>query len=324
MEAGENTQGKNTQGKGIFTTLKAYLDTGRIGEILILKGLITKQDLRKALSVQKDSNLQLGQILIRERIISQRQLATVLARQTFLRFVAGFMFFLFSFMGTNGKKARADTVRDIPSVIKVTNVSSISEEFARMAAYPALFGSAEKKSKNLKAFTKWTSMFDRFEQSMKTADAQKIMREWRENIEGFQGMDLKTMADKVNRMVNKEKYIIDSKNYGKSDYWATPVEFYSHGGDCEDFAIAKYAALRALGVPEERLRVAIIHDRKKNIPHAVLVVYTDTDAYILDNQVKEMKNARHINRYRPIFSINRNAWWLHTAPKTKTILASAD
>ena len=53
------------------------------------------------------------------------------------------------------------------------------------------------------------------------------------------------------------------------------TDFFTRGGDCEDFAIAKYTALRALGVPEERLRVAIVHDDEKNLPHAILVVYTD-------------------------------------------------
>jgi predicted transglutaminase-like cysteine proteinase len=54
----------------------------------------------------------------------------------------------------------------------------------------------------------------------------------------------------------------------------------------------------------------------------VLVVYTDEGAYILDNQSRSMLSATNGGRYRPIFSINRTAWWLHTAP-ARTILASA-
>ena len=30
-----------------------------------------------------------------------------------------------------------------------------------------------------------------------------------------------------------------------------------------------------------------------------------------------------VTRYRPIFTINRNAWWLHTKPGS-TVLASAE
>ncbi|MCB1839662.1 MAG: transglutaminase-like cysteine peptidase, partial [Alphaproteobacteria bacterium] len=90
-----------------------------------------------------------------------------------------------------------------------------------------------------------------------------------------------------------------------------------------DFAIAKYVALRALGVEEARLRIAIVHDKLKNIPHAILVVYTSEGALILDNQNKEVLNSDALRtRYRPIFSINREYWWLHTAPES-TLIASA-
>ena len=148
------------------------------------------------------------------------------------------------------------------------------------------------------------------------------MVKWKSEIEKYKGMPLRTMAAKVNTFINKTPYITDSKNWGKSDYWATPVEFFTRGGDCEDFAIAKYVSLRALGVPENRMRIAIVQDTVKNIPHAILVVYTNSGAMILDNQSTVMKSADTVKRYKPIFSINRTAWWVHKAPTT-TLVASA-
>jgi predicted transglutaminase-like cysteine proteinase len=138
-------------------------------------------------------------------------------------------------------------------------------------------------------------------------------------LENFQGLSLKQMADRVNDMMNERPYISDKRNWGQTDYWATPVEFMKRGGDCEDFAIAKYAALRTLGVPEERLRLAIVQDTQKNIPHAVLVVYTDQGAVLLDNQIKTLVDAERAGRYRPIYSINRQAWWLHSTPDSTRI-----
>ena len=136
------------------------------------------------------------------------------------------------------------------------------------------------------------------------------------------GLSLYEKAEAVHDMMNRTNYITDNKNWGKSDYWATPVEFLERGGDCEDFAIAKYTALSMLGVPEERLRLAIVHDKAKDIPHAVLVVYTERGSYILDNQFETLVNAQYGERYRPIYSINREGWWLHTQPKA-TLVASA-
>ena len=48
----------------------------------------------------------------------------------------------------------------------------------------------------------------------------------------------------VNRFVNQWPYRTDADNYGRSDYWATPLEFFRRSGDCEDYVIAKYRSLR--------------------------------------------------------------------------------
>ena len=52
----------------------------------------------------------------------------------------------------------------------------------------------------------------------------------------------------VNRFVNGWAYRADADNYGRSDYWATPLEFFRRSGDCEDYVIAKYRSLRLLGL----------------------------------------------------------------------------
>ncbi|MCB1557167.1 MAG: transglutaminase-like cysteine peptidase, partial [Alphaproteobacteria bacterium] len=129
-----------------------------------------------------------------------------------------------------------------------------------MDHYPALFGSEERASYNLEPFTKWTGMFNRFERSMQQAAGQQIMRDWQHSLDSLRGLPLTEMAAGVNDLVNAERYITDNRNWGQTDYWATPIEFFTRGGDCEDFAIAKYVSLRALGVPDERLRVAIVQD----------------------------------------------------------------
>ena len=59
------------------------------------------------------------------------------------------------------------------------------------------------------------------------------------------------------------------------------------------------------------MRIAIVHDLQKNIPHAILIVYTDDGVKFLDNQYKSVKDADGFTRYRPIYSINRTGWWRH-------------
>ena len=296
---------------GIFTKIKTFLDRNRLGELLVIKGLITPTDLRFALSEQKRTELPLGQVFMQHAMISRRQLNGILIRQHTLRTLTAVTMFIAAFSDMGGKRAKADMIKDVPASIAF-NVAAGAH--APMAYTPRLFGTAEKRSTNLSAFTKWSGMFSRFDRQLKTESGQEAVRALQIKLEPLKSMSLKSMASRVNSMMNEKPYILDNKNWGQSDYWETPVEFMSKGGDCEDFAIAKYTALRTLGVPEERMRVAIVQDLVKNIPHAVLVVYTDEGPVILDNQNKSLVDGSDAGRYKPIFSINREAWWLHTAP----------
>lgn len=306
--------------RGIFSKLKARLKQNRLGELLVLEGALSAQQLEAALVLSKQRGQQLGHVLVDDHIVSRGVIRRTLAEQFVLRcsMTAVALVISFASMGF-AKQARAGQVTDVPS-----KISLVQQSFEKASYHPRLFGSTEKRSTSLKAFTKWTTMFDRFNASLNSSTGQKEIAQLKTSLQSLQGLPLDKMATKVNSMMNSKRYITDAKNYGQTDYWATPVEFLTRGGDCEDFAIAKYTALRALGVPENRLRIAIVQDLQKNIPHAILIVYTDKGAMILDNQIKSAISAERVSHYKPIFSINQNAWWLHTAPRGNvTVVASS-
>ena len=304
---------KNTT--GFLKSIRKIIQRNKLGELLVQKGIISQSDLRRALKDQKNTATPLGQIFIQNAVISPWQLRILLTRQAVLRGLATGLLFAASMTTLNAKRVHAEPASGY-------QLASASAEFTRVASYPRLLGTTEKKDRDLKAFTKWTGMFARFDRQLKQQANLDIVRDFQADVNRYQGRSMKEMVRGVNNLVNETKYIIDKRNWGKSDYWATPVEFLKRGGDCEDFAIAKYTALRSLGFPEERLRVAIVQDTVKNIPHAVLIAYTDEGAFLLDNQIKTLVNAEVKGRYRPIYSINRHAWWLHEKP-TNTIIASA-
>ncbi len=307
--------------KGFFSTFKILLQKNRLGELMVMSGLLTSGELRLALARQRTTGDHLGRVLISDRMVSRQDLYRVLAQQWTLRCMAGTFTLFLAFSSFGIKSARAGSIRDVPSQISLAQAAGTA--FSPVRAYPALFGSAERRSGNLSAFIKWTDMFDRFESALKNPEGQRVVKEWQARLRPFAGQGIEQMARGVNEVVNRQDYIVDDRNWGKSDYWETPVEFFQRGGDCEDFAIAKYASLRALGVPEDRMRIAIVHDEQKNMPHALLIVYSDSAALVLDNQSSEVRTAESLEgRYRPIFTINRMAWWIHTAPGA-TVLASA-
>lgn len=296
--------------KGVFTGLKIRMHRNRLGELLVIGGHLSPVQLQEALLVHKSTGRPLGRILREDALVRTSTIRRVLVEQFMLRLMTATlgMFITFSSFGLGPKAARAGGIKDVPARVAFQNVAAI----APVGQYPSLFGSSEKRSGSLNAFTKWTGLFDRFDAALNTPSGQQGMNDFKSRIEFLRGLPVNQMVSGVNEVINRIPYVNDSAIYGRTDYWATPMEFVRNGGDCEDFAIAKYVALRALGMPEERLRILVLQDMQKNIPHAVLVVYTNEGAVVLDNQIKTVTQVNRISHYKPIFSINRDSWWLHT------------
>jgi predicted transglutaminase-like cysteine proteinase len=80
---------------------------------------------------------------------------------------------------------------------------------------------------------------------------------------------------------------------------------YGYGaGDCEDYAIVKYVALRELGVGADDLRIVIVRDDKRLTEHAVVAVRSDRKWLVLDNRTMAILNAEDARNYRPLFALN--------------------
>jgi predicted transglutaminase-like cysteine proteinase len=185
--------------------------------------------------------------------------------------------------------------------------------------YPALFGSREVRSASLGPFQKWTGMIERQRDERQLYDgpctARRFNRchlqEWRQLLRDVAALDPTAQLDAINSFMNRAPYITDPVNYGVPDYWATPLQFLTKDGDCEDYAIAKFTSLRQLGFRNDQMRIVVVDDLNLRVPHAILVVYLGDRAYVLDNQISRVVPAEVINHYRAIYSINEQAWWLH-------------
>jgi predicted transglutaminase-like cysteine proteinase len=186
------------------------------------------------------------------------------------------------------------------------------------AAYK-LFGSNEISSTKLEKFQKWTGALERYaeeapselEACTPTPTDNCHVARWRIFLNSIANETPGIQLQKVNAYLNQYAYILDPVNYGKKDYWATPRQFMYRTGDCEDYAISKYVSLIHLGWPKEDMRIVVLQDLNLGIPHAILVVYVQGKAYVLDNQIPQVIEANRIKHYKPIFSINDGRWWLH-------------
>ena len=117
----------------------------------------------------------------------------------------------------------------------------------------------------------------------------------------------------VQQYFNTVPYRSDQELYGRTDYWANVGEFLTNGGDCEDYAIAKYRALIEGGFDPESLRIVLLHDRVNKTAHAVLVAYLNDHAWILDNQIDDLVDQRQIGHYVADYSLNAATVWRHDA-----------
>lgn len=126
------------------------------------------------------------------------------------------------------------------------------------------------------AFTKWTDMLARLEtEAVPDSGLGKALDT---ALNFIPAGDVMAELDAVNRLINSVRYIADQQNWGTNDHWSTPGEFYSRSGDCEDFAIAKYVALKRLGFDREQMRIVVLVDEELDRYHAVLMVGTPKGA----------------------------------------------
>lgn len=146
---------------------------------------------------------------------------------------------------------------------------------------------------------KWRAMSRRHAASRSSAAWRKAVAEARAAPPG-------KAIDHVNRIVNKVRYSPDSRVWGRSDYWAAPSELFTRGGDCEDFAIAKYMLLKDLGVSASRMRIIITRD------HAVLAVNDNGQTRILDNRRSQTYRLNSAMVTRAVFVINDRTWWVNS------------
>lgn len=131
----------------------------------------------------------------------------------------------------------------------------------------------------------------------------------------------------VNSFFNRAKFVSDLKHWGEEDYWATPVELLTtDGGDCEDFSIAKYLTLTAMGVPEDQLRITYVKALRLNQAHMVLAWYPtpDADPLILDNLINDIKPASQRTDLEPVYSFNGKGLWLNKRNGTAAQIGTAE
>lgn len=176
------------------------------------------------------------------------------------------------------------------------------------------------------------SEHDMTEQQLNTIEqkynkfARQRVIDWQQLIQDNQDLPEQEKLNRVNTFFNANvQFINDQALWEQKDYWATPIETLSiGGGDCEDYAIAKYFTLKQLGVDESKLRLTYVKAIELNQAHMVLTYFENKRAVplVLDNLIIEIKYASQRTDLIPVYSFNGSGLWL-TKPKENQRVSDA-
>jgi predicted transglutaminase-like cysteine proteinase len=156
----------------------------------------------------------------------------------------------------------------------------------------------------------------------------ETLNAWRRLLLNLANQGEAAKIRQVNEFFNRKiQFDEDINIWGVRDYWATPIEVLGRTrGDCEDFAIAKYATLKMLGVPVDRLQLTYVKARiggpqsAATQAHMVLGYYPtpNDEPMVLDNLVSEVRPASRRPDLSPIFSFNAEGLWVSGGASKET------
>ncbi|WP_260483274.1 transglutaminase-like cysteine peptidase [Sphingomicrobium flavum] len=117
----------------------------------------------------------------------------------------------------------------------------------------------------------------------------------------------------INRYVNdRVSFVEDLDRFGVRDRWVRASDTLAAGrGDCEDYAIAKMAMLKAAGFRADDLYLVVAKDLIRRADHAVLVVRSEGKFLVLDNNTDRIEDANAIADFRPILTYASTGRWTH-------------
>lgn len=137
--------------------------------------------------------------------------------------------------------------------------------------------------------------------------------EWQKLMQKSDAWEESDKLRQVNKFFNRLLFLTDMEQWGKNDYWATPLEALGRGGaDCEDYSIAKYFTLREMGVPDEKMRIMYVKALDLDQAHMVLTYYESPGStpLVLDNLNGEILPASRRPDLAPVYSFNGEGLWL--------------
>lgn len=136
--------------------------------------------------------------------------------------------------------------------------------------------------------------------------AVRRLEAWQALIDENQTKPERLKLSLVNDFFNLAEFI-ENKNQRKGGHWATPFELLmADAGGYEDFVVAKYFSLKAMGVDESKIYLTYVTSTRLRKTHMVLTYFRTpkTEPLVLDSITDRILPASQRKDLIPIYSFN--------------------
>jgi predicted transglutaminase-like cysteine proteinase len=159
------------------------------------------------------------------------------------------------------------------------------------------------------------------------AQCRGIQRSLQHVLSRARGLDQEKQIRLINGYVNHRRYRSDrgredpaslDPDHRLHSHWSTLLEFLTRGGDCEDFASAKYFMLRELGFAADDMRIVVTRERRVRGNHAIVAIRLPDQppgqrVWLLDT---DRIYSRQHYKYRFRYALNESSIWDHESDNT--------
>ncbi len=129
-------------------------------------------------------------------------------------------------------------------------------------------------------------------------------------VEKYRSLPLWERLALINSDINQTPYISDQTRFGVSNNWTTPQDFFRNGGDCEDYALAKYAILAQSGTALDDMFLLGLRHKTSCQPHACLAVKTGKEHVMLDNTARKLIGEKdYANDFDILYALCHRGIW---------------
>jgi len=159
-------------------------------------------------------------------------------------------------------------------------------------------------------FPKWESAINRFYSDPYAGGYQAFLARWDAFLASIYDREPAEQLRRVQDYVNAVGYRRDPPSRYGGDYWKSPAEFFASGGDCEDYAVAKYWSLRKLGFTAANLRIMVMYSIPERAAHSALRARIGDRYFFLDNLSPQVLPLERVRGYTGLYGLNETHAWL--------------